>query len=51
MAEPTKIVLINACTVVALVWCYFRGYSLAAIFIAGFVLLGVVNFAIYLRRR
>ena len=51
MPEPTKIVLINACTVVVLIWCYFKGYSLTAILVAGFMLLGVVNIAIYLRRR
>ena len=40
------IVLLNVCTVVTLIWCYFKGYSLTAILIAGFMLLGVVNFAI-----
>ncbi len=51
MPELTKVVLINGYTVVTLIWCYFKGYSLTAILIAGFMLLGVANIDIYLRRR
>jgi hypothetical protein len=51
MPEPTKLVLINVYTIAVLIWCYFNGYSLTAILVAGFMLLGVVNIAICLRRR
>jgi Cu/Ag efflux pump CusA len=51
MPERMKAVLINACIVAALIWCYFRGYPLTAILIAGLLLLGVANIAMYLKRR
>ncbi|MGA2019881.1 MAG: hypothetical protein ABSH02_04765 [Candidatus Sulfotelmatobacter sp.] len=51
MPERTKAVLINVCIVAALIWCYFRGYPPTAILIAGLLLLGVANIAMYLKRR
>jgi hypothetical protein len=51
MPERTKAVLINLCIVLALVWCYFTGYSVTLVLVSGLLLLGVANTAIYLRRR
>jgi hypothetical protein len=51
MPERTKTLLINASIVAALIWCYFRGYTLTVILVAGLLLLGVANFSIYLKRR
>jgi hypothetical protein len=51
MQERTKAVLINVCIVAALIWCYFRGYSLTVVLVSALLLLGVANIAMYLKRR
>jgi hypothetical protein len=50
MPERTKAVLINLCIVAALIWCYFRGYSVTVVLVSGLLPLGVANIAIYLKR-
>ena len=51
MSARNKAILINACIVGTLIWCYYSGYPILAIVISAFVLLTLANVLMYLKHR